>query len=92
MGIIECGVSRGQQHTYEKIEMVNNQELFAYTVLRDLYSAMEKAKWEVASNSKTKTIVRSKPSLRRDFTCQPNEKYKRKWHLLRILGEGTDAK
>ena len=68
-------------------DWVNNQELFAYTCLRDLYSAMEKANWEVASNSKIKSIVRSKPSLRKDFTYQPNEKFKRKFHVLQILGE-----
>ena len=89
-GIIECGPQRGKEQMFEKIEMVNCKEIFAYSVLGDIYSAMESAQWESADNSKTKELPKSTPKLNAEFICKSHEKYKRKWHLLRILGEGTE--
>ena len=46
-GIVQCGQGRGERRIFEKVEMVNNQEIFAYNNLGDLFKSMEKAKWEL---------------------------------------------
>ena len=48
-GIVQCGQGRGERRVFEKVEMVNNQEIFAYNNLGDLFKSMEKAKWEEAN-------------------------------------------
>ena len=77
-GVIECGPQRGEEQMFEKIEMVHCKEIFAFSVLGDLYAAMESAQWERADNSKTKELPKSTPKLNTEFICESHEKYKRK--------------
>ena len=89
-GIVVCGKQRGKERNFESYEMLNIREIFAWDILKSLYRAMEDAKWESGKNSKTKKSPRPAPSLKNDFKCDENEKYKRKWHFFKILGSGAN--
>ena len=89
-GVIMCGQHRGIMKTFELIEMVNIEEIFVFNELQELYSSMMAAEWEPADTSRTKTFRRSVPSLKGDFKCRPDQKYKRKFHFFKILGKGQN--
>ena len=86
----ECGSERGTIEDFEKNEMSDCVELFAASDLQDLFSQTKKATWEVAMKTKSKEMAEYRPKLNNDFTVSESEEFKRKWHVMKILGEGAN--
>ena len=86
-GILECGRSRGQEKVFEKIEMQNCTEIFGSSILQQLYQKADSSEWADVTKTKTKDIPTRKPALK--FMCPRKEKHKRKYHVLKLLGEGS---
>ena len=87
---VECGKARGKCQTYDQYEMVSCTEIFGSSVLQELYKQAKKASWNNADESKTANFPTYRPKLSADFRVPPEEPYKRKWHVMKILGEGAE--
>ena len=87
---VECGKARGKFRTYEQYEMVSCTEIFGSSVLQDLYKQTKNASWDNADETRTADFPTYRPKLSADFRVPLEEPYKRKWHVMKILGEGAD--
>ena len=88
---LQCGTHRSTERTFEHIEITNCFELFGSPVLQSLTSTVLDSAWEEANRSKSKRFPERNPELNKDFRVSLDEPFKRKWHLMKILGnEGVE--
>ena len=85
---VECGSSRGSIEDFDKVLMTDCVELFAASDLQDLLSQTKNATWKVAMKSKSREISEYIPELK-DLIGSETEEFKRKWHVMQILGKGA---
>ena len=82
-----CGSDRGSSREFDRFEVTDCFELFGSPLIKDLTNNVKAAVWEDARTSRTRDFPESQRELNRDFFVPEGEKYKRKWHLMKILGE-----
>ena len=87
-GILVCGENRGESKILEKAEIVEAQGIFGSSLLHDVLQKVKTLEWTDANRSKTRDLPRRQPKLNPKFMVPADEKYKRKWHVMKILGKG----
>ena len=85
----ECGRGRGKMQVFEINEIDECMELFCSSLLQDLLTQVKNSSQSNANKSKTKQIPTTAPELHAEFRVPEQEKYKRKFHVLQILGKGS---
>ena len=88
-GKVECGKERGKIMDFEKFDITGSNEVFGSSILQELLKEVKDAKWIDASKIKTPERAPGKPKLHENFRVPQDEQHKRKWHMLKILGEGA---
>lgn len=74
---------------FEKFDITGSNEVFGSSILQELLKEVKDAKWIDASKIKTPERAPGKPKLHENFRVPQDEQHKRKWHMLKILGEGA---
>ena len=87
---LECGKDRGKNRKFLQVEMVGCYELFGSSLLQNLLRSAKDAVWTDGAKTKTADIPPYKPKLSLAFRVPSDEPYKRKYHVLKILGEGCE--
>ena len=88
-GQVICGADRGKEVLYSTVEMLHCTEVFGSSMLYDLLSQVKDAKQANADKSKTRKGDQIKPKMNHEYHCPNEEKYKRVWHVFKILGNGV---
>ena len=89
-GVVQCGHKQGTTETYDKIEMINCQEIFGSPILHKLFAKIKSLEWEIDNKCKTRKIPNRRPTLNRSFMVPNDESYKRKWHVMKIIGKAEE--
>ena len=89
-GLIECGADRGKEEVFALIEIAECTEVFGSSRLQSMLGQSMGLSWSQGTKTKTKKIPERKPRLSPNFMVPTEIAYKRKWHVMKILGEGAE--
>ena len=89
-GVVQCGHKQGRTETYEKMEMINCQEIFGSPILHKLFAKIKSLEWEIVNKCKTRKIPNQRPTLNRSFMVPSDESYTRKWQVMKIIGKAEE--
>ena len=70
----------------QKLEIAHCKEVFGSPLLHNLLKAVKQLKWGKVDHSKTRNIPKRRPKLNASFFAPLDEQYKRKQHVMKILG------